>query len=50
MKGWQNSPGKGWQNSLGFFEVLKQAQYLNFNNCFLCDQDPLNVIEERLVR
>ena len=23
---------KGWQNSPGYFEVLKQAQYLNFIN------------------
>ena len=30
LKEWQNSPGMGWQNSPGYFEVLKQAQYLNF--------------------
>ena len=42
LKGWQNSLGMGWQNS----QVLKHAQYLNFNNYFLCDKDPSNIIKE----
>ena len=32
LKGWQNSPGMWWQNSPSYFEVLKEAQYLNFIN------------------
>ena len=45
LKGWQNSPGMGLENSPGYFEVLEQAQHLNFV-IFLCDKDPSNIIKK----